>query len=422
MQRDLNLNITGRAQVGDPIATRSEGSERRLDILDGLRGIAIALVVWFHLWQVSWLDPGPFIFIPISGFLGVELFFFLSAFCLSYPYVCAYFEGTAPPALHHFAYRRFIKIVPSYAISIVAVIAIAALPGAKESWGANISWTTPQAAFFDLAAHLTFVHTLFGDTYASINGVLWTLGIEVQYYVIFPILIVLLLRAPFSVAGLMTAIAIAYRIRIGRCCVTPVFDHNLQQLLGFFDFFAVGMLCAFGYVWLRKHHPQIANLRWAWLSVALVGLVWITLLFMNLTAKRWRPEFSDFWLIRNGTYYAVAIGFVAIGSLFAPRFWHRIIANPVFVFLAVISYNMYLWHQVVFRWVATWTFIPHPPDVTRGDPTWAWITTICGFAIALAIASFVTYAIERPLLRMDPESASRRFGLLFRRAALRRQE
>ncbi len=59
---------------------------------------------------------------------------------------------------------------------------------------------------------------------------------------------------------------------------------------------------------------------------------------------------------------------------------------------------MYLWHQIVFRWVATWPFIPHPPDVTRGDPAWAWIVTLSGFAIALGIASFVTYAIERPLL------------------------
>jgi len=410
----------GRAQMGAPstkdLGGAEPGAERHLDILDGLRGIAIALVIWFHLWQVSWLDPGPLIFIPIAGFLGVELFFFLSAFCLSYPYVRAYFEGTAPPGLRHFAYRRFIKIFPSYAISIAAVIAIAALPGAKDSWGANIQWTTPQAAAFDLASHLTFVHTLFGDTYSSINGVLWTLGIEVQYYVIFPILIFLLLRAPLSVAGVMTALAIAYRIRIGRCCVMPVFDHNLQQLLGFFDFFAAGMLCAFGYVWLRKTHPRVANLRWPWLVVALAGIVWITLLFMNLTAKRWETDFSDFWLIRNGTYYAVAIGMVAIGSLFAPPFWHKIIGNRVLVFLAVISYNMYLWHQVVFRWVATWPFIPHPQGVTRGDPTWAWITTLCGLGIALGIASLVTYAIERPLLRMDPRSMS------LRRAALRRQE
>lgn len=389
--------------------------------MDGLRGIAIALVVWYHLWQVSWLDPGPLVFIPISGFLGVELFFFLSAFCLSYPYVCAYFAGTTPPSLGHFTYRRFIKIVPSYVISILAVIALATLPGAKESWGANIIWPNAQTAAFDLAAHLTFLHTLFGDTYSSINGVLWTLGIEVQYYVLFPLLIYGLLRAPLSVASVMTGIAIVYRIRIGHCCQTPVFDHNLGQLFGFFDFFAAGMLCAFAYVWLHRNKPRLANLSWAWLLIALAGLVWITLLFINLTEKRWYPEFANIWLIGNGTFYAVAIGLVALGSLFAPAVWHKVIANPVFVFLAVISYNMYLWHQVVFRWVATWPFIPHPPGLTRGDPVWAWITTISGFTIALAIASFVTYAIERPLLRTNP-SVFGRLRPFFRRAALHRQE
>ena len=92
------------------------------------------------------------------------------------------------------------------------------------------------------------------------------------------------------------------------------------------------------------------------------------------------------------------------------------------VFLAVISYNMYLWHQIIFRWVATWPFIPHHPGVTRGDPGWGWIVTLTGFAIALAVATFVTYAIERPLLRMDPDDARRWFGFIFRRAALRRQE
>lgn len=394
----------------------------RLDVLDGLRGLAIALVVWYHLWQVSWLDPGRFIFIPISGFLGVELFFFLSAFCLSYPYVLAHFREKEPPSLGHFAYRRFIKIVPSYVLSIVAVIGLAALPGAKESWGANIDWPNAQTAVLDVAAHLTFVHTFFSETYASINGPLWTLGIEIQYYAFFPLLIAMLLRAPLSVAGMMTAVAIVYRLRIAQCCQAPVFDHNLGQLLGFLDFFAAGMLCAFAYVWLHERRPQLALRRWLWALLALGAFVWIGLLFENLTAKRWQPEFANWWLIRNGTFYAVAIFIAALGSLLALPAWRRLVANPVLVFLSVISYNVYLWHQVVFRWVATWPFIPHAPGVTRGDPAWAWITTICGLASVLAIAILVTYAVERPLLRMDPEALRERLEPLFRRAALRRQE
>lgn len=393
-------------------------------MLDGLRGLAIALVVWYHLWQVSWLDPGPLIFIPVAGFLGVELFFFLSAFCLSYPYVRAYFAEEEPPSLRHFAYRRFIKIVPSYLLSLVAVIALAMLPGAKDSWGANIDWPNAQTAALDLAAHLTFVHTFFSETYASINGVLWTLGIEIQYYLIFPFLIVMLLRAPLSVAGVMTAVAIAYRVRIGQCCQAPVFDHNLGQLLGFFDYFAAGMLCAFAYGWLRAKNVRLfgREQRWMWALLALGAFVWMGALFANLTTKRWQPEFANWWLVRNGTFYALAIFIAALGSLLAFPAWRRLLANPVLVFLSVISYNLYLWHQIIFRWVSTWQFIPHPPGVTRGDPTWAWITTICGLGIALGIATLVTYGVERPLLRLNPERLRSRMSLLFRRAALRRQE
>jgi peptidoglycan/LPS O-acetylase OafA/YrhL len=402
----------------------------RLDALDGLRGIAICLVAWYHLWQVSWLDPTlrfgnaalSFVFIPISGFLGVELFFFLSAFCLSYPHVRAHFAGAQMPSLGHFAYRRFIKIVPSYLLSMVAVIALAYFPGARGSWGENIDWRSAHAAFVDVVAHLTFAHTFFFDTYASINGVLWTLGIEAQYYVLFPFLIRLFLRAPLGTASAMTFSAIVYRTSIGMCCRTPLFDHNLGQLLGFLDFFAAGMLAAFAYGWLQHHEPQIAGKRRWWTLLAFVAVVWIVLLFENLTSHRWEDEFENWWLIRNGTFYAAALFALGLGSLLAVPSWRKALANRAFVFLALISYNLYLWHQVVFRWVATWPFIPHAPGVTRGDPIWSWIVTLCGCAIALAVASFVTYVVERPLLRMDPREVARHFNSGLRRVAFERQE
>ena len=60
------------------------GGGEHLAPLDGLRGIAIALVVWFHLWEITWLRAdahlGPFTMnlnaIPEAGFIGVDLFFF----------------------------------------------------------------------------------------------------------------------------------------------------------------------------------------------------------------------------------------------------------------------------------------------------------------------------------------------------------
>jgi len=124
-------------------------------------------------------------------------------------------------------------------------------------------------------------------------------------------------------------------------------------------------------------------------------------------------------LLPSATEILFALG---LGSLFALRAWRMTLANPAFVFLATISYNLYLWHQVVFRWVATWPFIPHARGVTRGDPAWSWIVTACGFVVAVAIATLVTYVVERPLLRIDPRDVVSRVGLGLRRVAFERTE
>lgn len=97
----------------------------RLEPLDGLRGIAMALVVWFHLWQVTWLPATVAPFWPRAR-LGrhsgdrfsswVDLFYFTSGFCLYYPYARATFGGRTAPTTGEFAYRRALKILPSYVL------------------------------------------------------------------------------------------------------------------------------------------------------------------------------------------------------------------------------------------------------------------------------------------------------------------
>src|SRR6202044_3361742 len=100
--------------------------ESRLDVLDGLRGIAVLLVLWYHVWEISWLRaPLPWLqFVPETGFVGVHLFFFLSGFVIVYPFVRAAATGRPQPGWAHFAWRRFIKIFPSYALSIGVAFAL----------------------------------------------------------------------------------------------------------------------------------------------------------------------------------------------------------------------------------------------------------------------------------------------------------
>src|SRR5579864_4400360 len=101
-------------------------AQTRLAVLDGLRGIAVLLVLWYHIWEISWLPaPLPALqFVPETGFGGVDLFFFISGFVIVYPFVKAAYTGDVMPGWGQFAYRRAIKIVPSYVLSIVVAIAI----------------------------------------------------------------------------------------------------------------------------------------------------------------------------------------------------------------------------------------------------------------------------------------------------------
>ena len=96
-------------------------------VLDGLRGLAIALVVLSHSGQTGYrpeLDIGrasiALFPLVVAGSLGVEMFFFLSGFVLFLPYARAMVGEGETPTIGHFIDRRFIKIVPSYYLALLA--------------------------------------------------------------------------------------------------------------------------------------------------------------------------------------------------------------------------------------------------------------------------------------------------------------
>ena len=81
-------------------------------MLDGLRGLAIALVVWYHAWLVSGQGLAGINFVAEAGFLGVDLFFFISGFCIFYPYARSMRDGRPAPTKRRFFSRRALKILP----------------------------------------------------------------------------------------------------------------------------------------------------------------------------------------------------------------------------------------------------------------------------------------------------------------------
>ncbi|HKU67106.1 MAG TPA: acyltransferase [Candidatus Baltobacteraceae bacterium] len=367
-------------------------AQGRLGVLDGLRGIAVLLVLWYHVWEISWLPaPLPSLqFIPETGFAGVDLFFYISGFVIVYPFVKALLRGDAPPSWGHFAYRRAIKIVPSYVLSIAVVIAIG-----------YAHFGSAAQALRDIGSHLLFIHTWWQSTYGSINGVLWTLAIEVEFYALFPLLWPAFKRYPWLTAAAMVGFSLLYRAHAQQCCSHTSMDLLVYNLPGYLDIFAAGMISALLYVrWRELNARSIAPLA---TFAAIGGFVMLALLLQNLWSIRTADEWSTVWQVQNRTLVAAAFTLMGLGSLLAVPAWQRLIANPVLLFFAAISYNLYLYHQPLARLLLKWRIPPYAGTDQHADPHWEVAYTLVAFAVTIAQAALVTYLFERPLLRVPVE-------------------
>lgn len=369
---------------------------RRLAALDGLRGIAIALVLWFHVWQVTWLRADvPFSgsrvnlnAIPEAGFLGVDLFFFISGFCLFMPYADARARRLPVPSLADFAYRRALKIVPSYLFAIFAMTALG-----------FAHFGSLGEACREIVRHLLFIHVWFPESYGSINGVLWSLGIEVQFYVVFPAIAWCALRRPFPTFAALALVANCYRYGVRNAYDV---QHLMNQLPGTLDLFGAGMLAAYGYHALAATAPRIVHRRSLWTCASLAGIALCAVVLHGAYDARVQPDWPYRWLATGRPLLAFALPLATVGALFAWPAWQRCLANPVFVFLSLVSYNLYLWHAAVVRTLFEARIPAWHGANAHDDPGWAVVYTFVAFGASIAVATVVTYALERPLLRARP--------------------
>ena len=366
----------------------------RIATIDGLRGIAIVLVVWLHVWQISWQSlTVPYVnysFQPIgeTGFLGVAIFFFISGFVLTLPYVQAHLGGAKPPSLRHFAGRRFLKIVPSYVLSIVVLIAI----GFQ-------TYRTFGDATRDVVFHLLFVHDWFAVTNGSINGVLWSLAVEVQFYVLFPLLILAFVRKPLWTGLALFAVANGWRVW---CLYSNhyFYEQRLEQLPAYVDFFAAGMLAAYAYVAIALRRPRLAERRWAFTALSVAGFVALYVLAQDCYAHRGDKEWPQLWMVHWRSGFALACAAAGLGSLFAVRGYQRILANRALLFMAAISYNLYLWHQPLARELLKYHLPPFASADPHDDGHWKIVFSFVAVGASIAFTALITYGFEQPILRL----------------------
>lgn len=349
------------------------GPSERLQILDGLRGLAIALVVWYHVWLVSGLSAGAINFVAEAGFLGVDLFFFISGFCLFYPYAKALIEQKPMPTTRRFFLRRAAKILPSYLIALFIFTIVY-----RDRFS-----STPDA-LLALVSHLTFLHTLDPDTFGAISGPLWTIGVEVQFYFLFPLICIPFRRRPVVTYAVMVFVAECYRAALTATHMDTTF-WAFNQLPAYIDIFGAGMLAAYAFVVVRRVDAKLNRATLTSISVVLIGIAIAGLAKVSAIDQSSGMDATYAWVNEHRILIGPLCIAIAVSTAFSSQMWRATIATPVLVFLSVISYNLYLWNLEIAVWF-------HDAGLS---PVAAFVLSIVS---GLLVASAITYWIERPIL------------------------
>jgi len=356
--------------------------------LDGLRFVSIALVLVFHIGVVIGLDRGWYTAVPPfggaralrapdgffativdRGSVGVLVFFTISGFVLAMPFIQRRIRADRGDDLGHYYLRRLLRIEPPYIVAMVLAFLVAHAIAGRPSLAS-------------LVASLGYVHQpLFADS-SPANASAWSLEVEVQWYLVVPLLALILLpgsrRRRWLTIGLLFAVASLYQIEVGNGSV-----RSFTFLLSWLPFFLVGWLLADITLTGRPPDPRNAY-RWDLLS--LVG--WPVLL---LTVGSWASErLLTPWLI-------MALCAAAMRG----RRTRRLLRTPALVAIGTMCYSIYLLHYPTFLLIRR--LIGPAPNAPFSVQFLFWLFLVVPATLSAAAIFFLV--VERPC--MDPRWASK---------------
>ena len=376
-------------------------SPRHIPELNGLRVLLVFIVSWYHIWQQSWLTPHvgdmSLDFLVRSGYVPVDGTILLSGFLLFLPHARAMLLGEKVPQAREFYQRRVMRIVPSYYFVTLLMLFAVAIPYGLY-WQQSDMWR-------DVAMHLTFTQTFNYATYIGtpIGVASWTIAIEMQAYLLFPLLAKWARKNPLGVFASMAAVALGFRC----WCLWSMTDFNMvvNQLPNFLDVYAIGMGISLLYVKLTTLWPAEKKRQLIWSAIATAVLIlalWGLVELLKDQAGSTQEKLQSGQMVRRPAFAALlAMVTLSLPFLFRPlRF---LFGNKVMGFLAMVSMNYYLLHQNVAVFLKTRIQFPpaenYPyPNMASGGPEQPWAnqyTALC-FGISLLMAIAVTFLIEKP--------------------------
>ncbi len=390
----------------DAAGSAANSAQNRLEFVDGIRGLAALYIVLYHaLLAVIISGYGGGLHPLVYGYtawmqfgnLGVAVFIVLSGFCLMVP-VARSANKELSGGIRAFLVRRGRRILPPYYVGItLSALLVLALPAlgtpSPRSWHnfALPVWDTEV-----ILSHLFLVHNLSPEWALKINPSLWTIGTEVQLYLLF----CLVLIPVWKRLGMLATLGVGFGVGL----IPLLFVRNPAALPSpwYTGLFALGMAAAMvAYskgrmeTWLRE--------RASWSGICTILCLIIALVSaLGLENGRGSRSFSN--LILGAALAALLIhGSRCVSGNAAghePGLLRLLRSRPL-GFLGAISYSLYVIHEPVLRAMHV---TMHNMSMT---PIGIYLTLLgVGVPLCLGLAYAFHCAVERPFQQGRREKAA----------------
>ncbi len=339
-------------------------SRPRLHSLDGLRAFSILLVVIAH---IAGTVNAPAVLVPLHnlGNFGVTIFFVISGFLITV-LLLEELRSQGKISMRGFYQRRIFRIFPAFYFYIALVLLANSL-GYLDLYDGDVLHAVTFTMNYHHERAWAFNHT-------------WSLAVEEQFYLIWPVILVLLgVRRALVCAALLVIAG-----PIIRTLMWYVFEVSPSAMTR--EFQAVGDALATGCLLAVLHHhghsiPGWFRSRW---------FIWVAVSLFVVPALLYKLDPGLFYVLGQ-SYVNLAAAAIIWRCINVERgVAYRILNFSPVVWLGTLSYSLYLWQQPFLNdWIREW-FATWPVNL--------------GLAFGCAIISF--YLVERPFLRLGRRLAT----------------
>lgn len=367
-----------------------EGSVKRLEGIDGLRGLACLLVMFYHSWAHFGHIEGPafhlgsFRITPLHilgfGYGGVDVFFVLSGFCLAYPIMS---RPERPVDWKQYAINRVRRIVPPYwaALFMFGVFAFLIKHYRIEPLLSAdlLGWPgVRQVGYSLLLISISF------------NSSFWTLPVEWRWYFVLPLLILLWRRVGGLALVLFTAVVSILAIEVFQPAHLEKAKFVVSVLPSFLLLFGLGMWSA--QITCQKSRLAERLVAFTYPGI-IIGLILIGIFGMSLNAIGTEKTLPRLFIWGPFAFFLV-LAAINDGPVKRLVTWRPLVSVGIF------SYSLYLVHEPFLRAVATYVLPRHWPAIWEILFSYVFCPAVLvGFAYLFFLVA------EKPFLRRRVKKA-----------------